>query len=70
VRCVVPRLKGKTLAAARAALSRGNCRLGKVTRAYSRTVRLGRIALQRPAAGVRLARGAKVSVVISRGRRG
>jgi hypothetical protein len=70
VRCVVPRLKGKTLAAARVALSRSNCRLGKVTRAYSRTVRLGRIALQRPAAGVRLARGAKVSVVISRGRRG
>jgi trypsin len=69
VRCVVPRLRGKTLAAARVALSRGNCRLGKVTRAYSRSVRLGRIALQRPAAGVRLARGARVSVVVSRGRR-
>jgi beta-lactam-binding protein with PASTA domain len=51
------------------ALARGNCRLGKVTRAYSRTVRLGRIALQRPAAAVPLARGARVSVVVSRGAR-
>jgi hypothetical protein len=69
IRCVVPRLTGKTVAAARVSLERGNCRLGKVTRAYSRTVRRGRIALQRPAAGVRLARGARVSVVVSRGRR-
>jgi V8-like Glu-specific endopeptidase len=67
--CIVPRLKGRTLAAARAALARGSCRLGKVTRAYSGTVRVGRIAVQRPAAGRRLARGAKVNVVVSRGRR-
>jgi secreted trypsin-like serine protease len=69
VRCAVPRLRGKTLAAARRALARGNCRLGKVTRAYSTRVRFGRVVLQRPAAGRRLARGTRVSVVVSRGRR-
>jgi beta-lactam-binding protein with PASTA domain len=69
VRCVVPKLKGKTLAAARTALARGNCRLGKVTRNYLSTVRLGRIAAQRPPAGRRLARYARVSVVLSRGKK-
>ena len=69
VRCAVPRLRGMTIAAARRALVRRNCRLGKVTRAYSARVRFGRVSLQRPAAGRRLVRGAKVSVVVSRGRR-
>ncbi len=69
VRCAVPRVGGMTLAAARRALTRRNCRLGNVTRAYSTRVRFGRVVLQRPAAGRRLARGAKVSVVVSRGRR-
>jgi hypothetical protein len=69
VRCVVPPLKGKTLAAARSALARGHCRLGKVTRIYSSTVRVGRVAAQRPSAGRRLARGARVNAFVSRGRR-
>jgi Trypsin/PASTA domain len=69
VRCVVPRLKGKTVGAARAALARAHCRLGKVTRTYSASVRFGRVVLQRPAAGRRLAQAARVNVVVSRGRR-
>jgi secreted trypsin-like serine protease len=69
VRCVVPRLKGRTLAGARTALTRAHCRLGRVTRAYSSRVRAGRVVLQRPVAGRRLARGTRVTVVVSRGRR-
>lgn len=69
VRCVVPRLKGKTLLAARRALVRANCRLGKVTRSNSVSIAAGRVISQRPAATRRLARYARVSVVLSRGKR-
>jgi hypothetical protein len=68
-RCVVPRLRGKTLATARVALARAHCRLGKVTRAYSPAVRRGRVIRQAPRAGARSLGGARVSVVLSRGKR-
>jgi hypothetical protein len=38
-RCKAPRLKGKTLRAAKRALRRAHCRAGKVTRRRSRKVR-------------------------------
>jgi subtilisin family serine protease len=66
-RCVVPRLRGKTLRAATTAIKRAGCRLGRVKRAKSR-VKKGRVAAQSPAAGRRVARGSKVAVTISRGR--
>jgi hypothetical protein len=69
VRCVVPRLKGKTLLAARRALVRANCRLGRVTRSYSVRIRAGRVISQRPAAARRLVRYARVNVVLSRGKK-
>lgn len=68
-RCVVPRLRGKTLATARVALARFHCRLGKVTRAYAPSVRRGRVIRQAPRAGARSLGGARVSVVLSRGKR-
>jgi hypothetical protein len=69
IRCVVPRLKGRTLNAARLSLARANCRLGKVPRIYSRSIAAGRVVRQRPAAGSRIARYARVTVVLSRGTR-
>ena len=69
VTCVVPALKGKTLARARTLLKGNRCELGRVTRAYHATIRAGRIVRQLPLAGRRLGAGAKVSVVVSRGRR-
>ena len=68
-RCVVPRLRGKTLAAARTALARAHCRLGAVRRAYSLTVRRGRVIRQAPRAGARSLQGARVAVVLSRGKK-
>jgi hypothetical protein len=68
-RCIVPTLKGKTLAKARRALTSAHCRLAAVTRAYSRRVRRGLIVAQRPAAGKKLPNGGRVGVVISRGPR-
>ena len=67
--CLVPALKGRTLAGARRALTAANCRLAAVKRGYSRRVRPGRVISQAPAAGTKLRNGGRVSVVISRGPR-
>jgi hypothetical protein len=68
VACVVPRLRGMTLASARRSLARAHCRLGRVRRARSRA-RRGRVISQSRRPGARLAAGARVNVVVSRGRR-
>jgi RTX calcium-binding nonapeptide repeat (4 copies)/PASTA domain len=65
-RCVVPRVRGRTLARAKVLLARANCRLGKVTRVRSRA-RKGVVLRQSPVAGARRARGAKVALRVSRG---
>ena len=65
-RCVVPRLRGRTLARAKVLLARAHCSLGKVTRVRSR-VKRGIVLRQSPVAGLRRARGAKVSLRVSRG---
>jgi Subtilase family/PASTA domain len=68
VRCLVPRLSGKTLAAARTALTRSRCALGRVTKRRSR-VRKGRVVAQSVRPGTRRPRGSRVGVALSRGRR-
>jgi hypothetical protein len=68
VRCVVPSVKGKSLAAARMDITTLLCGVGKVTKARSRKVAKGRVAFQAPRAGKRLRVGSKVSLVVSRGR--
>lgn len=67
--CVVPRVVGKSLRAARAALARARCRIGKVRRMYSRRATRGRVVSETPRAGTRMLRGSKVNLVLSRGRR-
>jgi hypothetical protein len=68
-RCVVPNVRGKTMAAARRAIRRGGCATGRVRRAYSASVARGRVVAQAPRAGAGLRAGAKVSLVLSRGRK-
>lgn len=68
-RCLVPRLRGKTLAQARRLIVAAGCRLGTTSSRNDSRVSKGRVSAQRPAAGVRVARGARVAVVLSRGRR-
>lgn len=68
-KCVVPKVLGKTLTKAKAAIKKGRCRTGKVTRAYSKRMKKGRVLAQRPKAGKRLVNGAKVNLVLSRGKR-
>jgi serine/threonine-protein kinase len=65
----VPSVKGKPLAVAKRRIAAAHCRIGRVTRANSKTVRKGRVISQRPRAGRRLLRGSRVNLVVSRGRR-
>jgi outer membrane protein assembly factor BamB len=69
--CVVPKVRGLSLAAAKARIRRANCAVGKVTRADSRTKK-GRVLSQSPKAGTRLDlnegdRTLLVRLVVSRG---
>ncbi|MBV9311387.1 MAG: PASTA domain-containing protein [Solirubrobacterales bacterium] len=58
-KCVVPRLKGKTLKKAKKALKRAHCKLGKVT---GRKRKHGHVKKQKPKPGKVLAAGSKVSI--------
>jgi hypothetical protein len=67
--CSVPRVVGKKLAAAKTSIKKKHCRTGKVGYAYSTKVAKGRVVSQSRRAGRVLAPGAKINVVVSRGRR-
>jgi beta-lactam-binding protein with PASTA domain len=68
--CVVPGLRGQTLANARAALRTSYCGLGTVAKLYSNKVAAGLVISTTPLRGGRLPRGTKVALAVSRGRRG
>jgi beta-lactam-binding protein with PASTA domain len=70
VACRVPALVGKTLPRARKLLVARHCRLGLVGKAYSSSKMKGRVIKQRPTPGKRMARNARVNVVLGRGPRG
>jgi beta-lactam-binding protein with PASTA domain/tRNA A-37 threonylcarbamoyl transferase component Bud32 len=65
----VPTLAGLNRTQATAALVREHLRLNPTAAAYSRTVGVGRVLSQDPAAGAKLRRGASVGVVLSAGPR-
>ena len=68
-RCVVPRVRGKSLRTARAAIKRGHCRVGRVRMTFSSRIKAGRVVSQTPRAGARLAVGARVHLMVSKGKR-
>jgi Tol biopolymer transport system component len=68
-RCAVPRIVGKALAAAKSALKQKHCATGRVSRAYSKKTKKGRVSSQSRRPGQVLPDGAKVNVVVSRGRK-
>ena len=67
-RCKVPKVVGKRLTVARRTITRARCRVGRIRRARSMKAR-GRVVRQTPRAGAVRARGARVHLVVSRGRR-
>jgi hypothetical protein len=66
--CKVPNVKGMKLAAAKRKLKTAGCK-ATIKRAKSRTVKAGRVIKTSPGAGKRVAKGAKVTVTVSRGKR-
>lgn len=68
LRCIVPKVTGKRLAAAKRAIKHANCSVGTVTRAFSASVRKGRVISQKPKAGTQHAGGSKVKLTVSKGR--
>jgi hypothetical protein len=66
VRCIVPKLVGKTLTRAKKALAWNNCRLGRVTRERKRGVKKGRIIAQSLSARTPLREGSKIKVTVSK----
>jgi hypothetical protein len=66
-KCVVPKVTGKGMAAAKRAIKGHGCRVGTIKRAFSKKVKKGRVISQKPKAGKRLKHGAKVSLVVSKG---
>ena len=65
--CLVPRLVGKTLSAAKRLITAAGCSLGKTTTANAKAQR-GRVVAQHPKPGTRLKYGAKVALTLSRGK--
>lgn len=65
--CVVPKLAGKTLKAAKRAIKKALCSVGKVGHAASSKVRKGHVVSQRPAHGKRVRQHTRISLVVSKG---
>jgi alpha-tubulin suppressor-like RCC1 family protein len=65
--CTVPGVLGKTFTAARAAITRSHCRVGRVRRLASRR-KTNTVLGESPHAGTRLLKGARVGLTVSRGR--
>jgi hypothetical protein len=68
VKCVVPKVIGFRLPAARTRIRQRHCSVGRIRYASSARAR-GRVISQRPRGGARLPRGARVNLMVSRGRR-
>ncbi|MBA3865748.1 MAG: IPT/TIG domain-containing protein [Solirubrobacterales bacterium] len=63
--CVVPKLSGKKLPAAKSLLRGADCKLGKVTKLAGATAKTGVVAKQSPKSGKVLVPGAKVKVSLA-----
>jgi hypothetical protein len=66
VRCVVPKLRGKSLAKAKRLLKHAHCKLGKVSRQANAKVKPGRVIKTRFKAGTRHRAGARVRVTLAK----
>lgn len=64
VRCLVPRLKGRSLRKAAQRLRKANCKLGEISWRRNVTARTGKVVKQSPKAGAGLAGGAVVNVTL------
>jgi hypothetical protein len=69
LRCTVPRVEGRILWKAETRIRETHCSVGKVTHTSSREAQKGRVISQKPKAGWQRAQGAKVNLIVGKGRR-
>jgi hypothetical protein len=69
VRCKVPKVVGKTLAAAKKAIAAAHCATGKVRKGYSGKVKKNKVVSQSRKPRKLYAAGTRIDLVVSRGRR-
>ncbi len=69
VKCKVPNTVGKTLAKAKTMITKAHCRVGKVTRTYSRKRKKDVVIGQSKRPGRVVPKNTKIDLVVSRGRR-
>jgi len=67
--CVVPSLRGKTVSKASVKLRKSYCRRGRITGRFSNKVDRGRVISTAPPRDARLPGGAKIALVVSKGKR-
>jgi photosystem II stability/assembly factor-like uncharacterized protein len=67
--CVVPKVVGKRLAAAKKAIRARHCSVGRITKVRSKKLKAGLVVSESPKPGKRLKNGAKVSLRVSRGKK-
>ncbi len=65
--CIVPKVTGKTLPAAKRSLKAHSCRAGKIKHVFSTKVKKGRVASQKPKPRTHLKHNGKVSLTVSKG---
>ena len=62
--CIVPKLKGKKLGAAKIAIRKAHCRVGKVTKVKSTKRHRNRVISQNPKPGKHLRQGSKIALKV------
>jgi uncharacterized delta-60 repeat protein len=67
--CVVPNVRGKTIARAKIGIRKAGCAVGRVTPAHSKNMKRGHVISQSLRPRTQLANGTRVNLKVSRGRR-
>ena len=63
-KCIVPKLKGRKLIAARTMVRNANCTVGKITKRYGAAAKTGKVVEQKPRPGKTLPPGTRVAVAL------
>ena len=66
--CVVPKVIGKTLSAAKKALTAASCSVGTIRAVYAKAKK-GRVVAEHPKPGTHLKHGGKVTLTLSKGKK-
>jgi beta-lactam-binding protein with PASTA domain len=67
--CQVPNVRGEALKSAKESILDAHCSLGSVRKAYSNSVKKGRVISQKPKPGLTKPAGTRIALKLSKGKR-